>query len=77
MLDKTATKFSHVKPADTSWRSDGLRDFSHHLVAHASGQGFLMGDVFGVVAIIAAVVLINVKKDDVPAEVGPEAMAGG
>jgi len=27
MLDKTSTKFSHVKPADTSWRSDGLRDF--------------------------------------------------
>ena len=27
MLEKTATKFSHVKPADTSWRSDGLRDF--------------------------------------------------
>ena len=27
MLDKTTTKFSHVKPADTPWRSDGLRDF--------------------------------------------------
>ena len=27
MLDKTNTKFSHVKPADTNWRSDGLRDF--------------------------------------------------
>ena len=27
MLEKTATKFSHVKPADTPWRSDGLRDF--------------------------------------------------
>ena len=27
MLDKTTTTFSHVKPADTSWRSDGLRDF--------------------------------------------------
>ena len=27
MLDKTATLFSHVKPADTAWRSDGLRDF--------------------------------------------------
>ena len=27
MLDKTTTKVSHVKPADTSWRSDGLRDF--------------------------------------------------
>jgi quercetin dioxygenase-like cupin family protein len=27
MLDKTSTTFSHVKPADTAWRSDGLRDF--------------------------------------------------
>ena len=27
MLDTTSTRFSHVKPADTAWRSDGLRDF--------------------------------------------------
>lgn len=27
MLDRTATLFSHVKPADTAWRTDGLRDF--------------------------------------------------
>ena len=27
MLDTTTTKFSHVKSADTPWRSDGLRDF--------------------------------------------------
>ena len=27
MLDKTATTFSHVKPADTEWKSGGLRDF--------------------------------------------------
>ncbi|MBA2963918.1 MULTISPECIES: cupin domain-containing protein [Ramlibacter] len=27
MLEKTATRFSHVKPGDTPWRSDGLRDF--------------------------------------------------
>jgi hypothetical protein len=27
MLDKTSTRFSHVKPADTPWRSEGLRDF--------------------------------------------------
>jgi quercetin dioxygenase-like cupin family protein len=25
--DATATQFSHVKPGDTPWRSDGLRDF--------------------------------------------------
>ena len=27
MLDSTTTLFSHVKPADTAWRGDGLRDF--------------------------------------------------
>ncbi len=27
MLDSTTTKFSHVKPGNTAWRSDGLRDF--------------------------------------------------
>jgi len=27
MLDKTTTKFSHVKPADTPWHGEGLRDF--------------------------------------------------
>ena len=27
MLNATTTKFSHVKPHDTGWRGDGLRDF--------------------------------------------------
>lgn len=27
MLDRTKTKFSHVKPGDTEFRQDGLRDF--------------------------------------------------
>ena len=27
MLDKTLMKFSHVKPGDTAFRPDGLRDF--------------------------------------------------
>ena len=27
MLDRTVTKFSHVKPDDTQFRMDGLRDF--------------------------------------------------
>ena len=27
MSDTTPTKFSHVRPADSNWRSDGLRDF--------------------------------------------------
>ena len=27
MLDSTTTKFSHVKPGDTAFRGEGLRDF--------------------------------------------------
>ena len=27
MLDRVTTQFTHVKPGDTDWRSDGLRDF--------------------------------------------------
>lgn len=27
MLDTTTTRFSHVKPGDTPWRAEGLRDF--------------------------------------------------
>lgn len=27
MLQATITKFSHVKPADTPWHADGLREF--------------------------------------------------
>ncbi|MGI8678655.1 MAG: MFS transporter [Jatrophihabitans sp.] len=44
------------------------RDFTHGLLAHASGQGFLTGVGFGVVAFLAAVLLINVSKKDLPAE---------
>jgi hypothetical protein len=73
-----------VQTLPVSQRADALaffngpyRDFSHHLVAHASGQGFLMGAVFGVVAIVAAVVLIKVKKEEVPAEDASEAAVVG
>jgi len=27
MLDRTATQFSHIRPGDTPWRGEGLRDF--------------------------------------------------
>jgi EmrB/QacA subfamily drug resistance transporter len=36
--------------------------------AHSSGAGFLAATLFGVAAIIVGVVLINVKKDDLPAD---------
>jgi hypothetical protein len=45
-----------------------FKDFTHDLLAHASGLGFLTAAMFGVVAIIASVVMINVKKSDLPNE---------
>lgn len=27
MLDTTSTKFSHIRPEDTQWQGEGLRDF--------------------------------------------------
>jgi hypothetical protein len=66
-------KFIGSLPADqrqtaASFFAGPYKDFGHGMLAHASGQGFLMGAAFGVVAIIAAVLLINVKKSEVPAE---------
>jgi hypothetical protein len=68
--------FVHAHPSTASFFAPGgpFSDFVRELLAYASGKGFLMGAAFGVVAIIAAVVLINVKKTDLPAE-APEAAA--
>jgi hypothetical protein len=70
------TKFVAANPDAQPFFAKGgpYSDFARELQAHASGNGFLMGAAFGVVAIIAAVVLINVKKTDLPAE--PAALAG-
>ncbi len=67
-------KFVATLPPDQRARAAAFfggpyRDFSRGLLAHASGQGFLMGAVFGLVALVAAVVLINVKKSEIPDDV--------
>jgi EmrB/QacA subfamily drug resistance transporter len=52
----------------------------HHLSAqiqaHASGMGFLAAGFFGVAAIVVSLVVINVKKSDLPAASVVEVMAG-
>ncbi len=50
-------------------------DFAVHVQAHGSGAGFLMGAAFAVVAVIAAAILIQVKKSDLPDEAPLEAVA--
>ena len=57
MLDITTTKFSHVKPGDTGWRSDGLRDF------------FLYRDL-GIEQATAGRVLAQLVKANQPPEKG-------
>jgi hypothetical protein len=72
------TKFVHTLPPDqqgaaSKFFAGPYASFGHDLLAHASGRGFLMGAVFGAVAIIAAVFLINVKKSELanPAAAAP------
>ncbi len=48
----------------------------HEVLAHSSGMGFLAAACFGVVAVAVAAFLINVSKDEVPAEL-PEGAAIG
>ena len=50
-------------------------DFAVQVQAHGSGAGFLTGAIFAVVAVIAAGLLIQVKKSDLPSEPTLEAVA--
>jgi EmrB/QacA subfamily drug resistance transporter len=59
---------AHPDAAPFFAKGGPYKGFTHDLLAHASGQGFLMGAVFGAVAIIAAVVLINVRKTELPSD---------
>jgi hypothetical protein len=68
-IDKFVSTLPHDQQAPArTFFSTTYQDFSHHVLAHASGMGFFAGAVFGLVAIVSAVVLINVKKDEVPTD---------
>lgn len=56
------------RPAAAAFFTGPYKDFAHDLIAHASGQGFLAGALFGVASVIAAAVLINVKKTEVASD---------
>ena len=49
---------------------------SAEIQAHASGMGFLAAGFFGVAAIVVSLVVINVRKSDLPAATVVEVMAG-
>lgn len=57
MLNATTTQFSHVKPEQTPWRSDGLRDF------------FLYRDL-GIEQSTAGKLLVQLVKANKPPEQG-------
>lgn len=41
MLDKTTTLFSHIKPGNTPWRSEGLRGSGTCWVEGVAKEGFV------------------------------------
>ncbi|MCW2522685.1 MAG: L-serine dehydratase 1, partial [Frankiales bacterium] len=47
--------FVHGHPGTADFFSGPYRDFTHQLVAHASGEGFLMGAAIGAAGVIPAV----------------------
>jgi MFS family permease len=73
---KDIQAFVQAHPSTSSFFASGgpFNTFVRELLAYASGKGFLLGAALGVIAIISAVVLINVKKSDVPEDAQAAAM---
>lgn len=68
---------ANQRPLAQHFFAGPYKDFSHQVLAHAAGQGFLMGAAFGAAAIVATIVLINVKRSEIPTDAGtPAALAG-
>ena len=64
------------KPASPAAYADQAAvDAFHTVQAHGASQGFLVAAIFGIVAVVAALVLINVKKRDVTEVTETEAEA--
>ncbi|MEP7019368.1 MAG: MFS transporter, partial [Pseudonocardiales bacterium] len=71
-------KFVSGLPASERGPASGFfngpyKDFAHDLQAHASGQGFFAGAMFAVAAILIAVFVIKIKREEVPTEPPAEA----
>jgi Na+/melibiose symporter-like transporter len=64
-------------PASSAAQHDNiaLRAFDE-VQAHSASMGFLTAAIMGVVAVVVAVFMINVKKDDVPTNSGEFAAVG-
>jgi EmrB/QacA subfamily drug resistance transporter len=52
----------------SAWFSGPFHDAAANIQAHASAMGFLAAACFGIASIIVTIVLINVKKEDMPTD---------
>ena len=57
-----------AKAPAAAWQDTTAVQALHAVQAHSSGMGFLTAAVFGVVAVAAAFLLINVRKSDLPVD---------
>jgi EmrB/QacA subfamily drug resistance transporter len=65
-----------AKAPAAAWNDSAAVEALHAVQAHASGMGFLAAAVFGVVAVLASVLLINIRKTDLPTASPTDALAG-
>jgi len=65
-----------AKAPAAAWNDSTAVQALHAIQAHSSGMGFLTAAIFGVVAIGASLLLINVGKTDLPSAESPDALAG-
>jgi EmrB/QacA subfamily drug resistance transporter len=73
--DKIAA-LSNGHPAVHDFLTNGYyHRFAQEIQAHGSAHGFLTGSFFAIVAVVAAVTLIAVKKSDLPTGEGAEPVA--
>ena len=62
MLDRTVTKFSHIKPDDTQFRIDGLRDFFIYRDLGVAEANALAAGLFS--ATMAEVTTVDIDAHD-------------
>jgi EmrB/QacA subfamily drug resistance transporter len=70
--------YASGRPAAAAATHDNIAvHLFNEVQAHSAAMGFFAAGIMGVVGVVAAVVLINVKKSDLPATPGELAAVGG
>jgi EmrB/QacA subfamily drug resistance transporter len=63
------------KAPAAAWNDSTAVQALHAIQAHSSAMGFLAAAIFGLVAVLAAALLINIRKSDLPSDPMAAAMA--